>query len=72
MSSNVKVKNDLGCVMIVKQDEPGVSAERITVGLNTDHRWSTYCMYTGTHKDHAWKVKASMTTECKWIRKWWC
>ena len=42
MSSNVKVKNDLGCVMIVKQDEPEVSAERITVGLNTDHRWSTY------------------------------
>ena len=42
MSSNVKVKNDLGCVMIVKQDEPEVSAERITVGLNTDHRWSIY------------------------------
>ena len=40
MSSNVKVKNDIGYVMIVKQDEPGVSAERITVGLNTDHRWS--------------------------------
>ena len=42
VSSNVKVKNDLGYVMIVKQDEPGVIAERITVGLNTDHRWSIY------------------------------